>query len=127
MNRTLCSQIFVLVASIFFLAATLAPAHATDGFANGSDLKGWCDNMDMDDIHWGLCVGSITAAHDVVMTYQNAGVGGQAVCTLMSNSRNDIIQAVIEYMKQHPDDLEYSLGDVVLSALVDKFPCPSNE
>lgn len=46
------------------------PALATDGFASGADLKGWCDHMDLDDIHWGLCVGSITAAHDVIMTYQ---------------------------------------------------------
>lgn len=127
MNHTFRIRCLTLAASMFTLSLSPAPAHATDGFANGLDLKGWCDNMDRDDIHWGLCVGSITAAHDVVMTYQNAGVGGQAVCTLMSNSRSDIIQAVIAYMAQHPDELEYSLGDVVLSALVEKFPCPGNE
>ena len=127
MHRTLRSIPFALAASVVALSSAPAPAHATDGFASGSDLKGWCDNMEMDDIHWGLCVGSITAAHDVVMTYQNAGVGGQAVCTLISTSRNDVIQAVVEYMEQHPDELEYSLGDVVLSAMVEKFPCDITE
>ena len=126
MNRTLYSVSLALAASVLALSSAPAPAHATDGFASGLDLKGWCDNMNMDDIHWGLCVGSITAAHDVVMTYQNAGLGGQAVCTAMSTSRNDVVQAVIEYMAQHPDELEYSLGDVTLSAMAEKFPCSTN-
>ena len=112
------------------LAATLAlsllaalPAQATDGFASGGDLKLWCDNMHLDDVHWGLCVGSITAAHDIVMTYQNAGVAEGLVCTSMDQTRGDVVYAVTEFLKENPDHWDYSLGDAVLSALIDKFPC----
>lgn len=94
-----------------------------EGFANGLDLKGWCDNMDMDDIHWGLCVGSITAAHDVVMTYQQAGATNRVVCTPDGVTRGDAVYAVIGYLRENPDELQYSLGDVVVSALAEKFPC----
>lgn len=99
------------------------PAYATDGFASGGDLKLWCDNMDLKDVHWGLCVGSITAAHDVIMSYQNAGVGVGLVCTQMSQTRGDVVFAVIEYLNENPDHVDYSLGDAVLSALMAKFPC----
>ncbi|HEY9163341.1 MAG TPA: Rap1a/Tai family immunity protein [Magnetovibrio sp.] len=105
------------------LALGPVPAQATDGFSGGNDLKGWCDNMDADDIHWGLCVGSITAAHDMVMTYQEAGVQ-TVVCTTRDHTRGDVVQAVIDYLNENPDELDYSLGDVVLSALVEKYPCP---
>ena len=105
------------------LMAAPAPAQATDGFASGQDLLGWCENMDMDDIHWGLCVGSITAAHDMVMTYQAIGDVHSVVCTSMSHTRGDVVGAVINYMHENPGDLDYSLGDVVLSALANKFPC----
>lgn len=110
------------------LIASPAPASATDGFASGLDLKGWCDNMDLDDIHWGLCVGSITAAHDVIMTYQSvSGKDNATVCTSMSHTRGDVVFAVIDYLHENADQLDYSLGDVMLSALIDKFPCEEND
>lgn len=107
---------------VIALALAPVPAQATDGFSSGHDLKGWCDNMEADDIHWGLCVGSITAAHDVVMSYQAVGVQ-TIVCTTMDHSRGDVVEAVIEYLQEYPDELDFSLGDVVLSALVERFPC----
>lgn len=106
------------------MSALPGPALATDGFANGHDLNEWCSHMDLDDLNWGLCVGSITAGHDVIMTYQNFADVRQVVCTTEETSRGDVVFAVVEYMKENPSELEYSLGDVVLSALVDKFPCP---
>lgn len=122
MKRTPRSIIRIVTA--FFMAAALArPALATEGFASGLDLKGWCDNMGLDDVHWGLCVGSITAAHDVVMSYQGFGISAEAVCTKSNHARADVIEAVIAYMRENPDKLEHSLGDVVLTALVEKFPC----
>lgn len=113
-----------LLSALALVAFALAtPAHATDGFASGRDLKNWCDNMDMNDVHWGLCVGSITAAHDMVMTYQNAGVANDLVCTTMDHTRGDVVFAVVDYLNRNPYDLDYSLGDVVLSAMIEQFPC----
>lgn len=119
MNRILSRFALPVLA---LLALSPVAAEATDGFSGGDDLKGWCDNMDLDDIHWGLCVGSITAAHDVIMTYQSAGVT-MIVCTETKHTRGDVVQAVIDYMNENPNELDYSLGDVVLSALVEKYPC----
>lgn len=115
--------ILPIVIAAALIALAPAPSQATEGFANGYDLKGWCDNMEMDDIHWGLCVGSITAAHDVVMTYQQAGATDRVICTPEGITRGDAVYAVIDYLYEHERDLEYSLGDVVVSALADKFPC----
>lgn len=117
------SPIPVIAVVLAVLAFTPAPAGATDGFASGADLKSWCDNMDMDDIHWGLCVGSITAAHDVIMTYQASGAANDLVCTYMQHTRGDVVFAVMEFLKENPEYMDYSLGDAVLSAMIDKFPC----
>ena len=116
-------RLFRAIVTAVALLALPLPAFATDGFASGADLKGWCDNMELDDIHWGLCVGSITAAHDIVMTYQQADAANEVVCTTMSTTRADVVYAVIQYMDENAHDLDYSLGDVVLSAMADKFPC----
>ena len=120
--KPLGSRFLVLLAAML-LAFTPATTQATEGFANGNDLKGWCENMEMDDIHWGLCVGSITAAHDVIMTYQEAGATARVVCTPETITRGDAVYAVIDYLQENPGELQYSLGDVVVSALAEKFPC----
>ena len=80
--------------------------------------------MERDDIHWGLCVGSITAAHDMVMTYQNFDDMNKLVCIQSEDTRGDVVAAVIDYMAENPESLDYSLGDLVLSALMERFPCP---
>lgn len=111
---------FALIAVI---SLTPHMAHATEAFSGARDLKGWCDNMDMDDVHWGLCVGSITAVHDAAMTYQGFEDMSQLVCTTDTTTRGHVVMAVRTYMDAHPEDLDYSLGDVVLAALVEEFPC----
>jgi len=118
MKRT--ATLLSLALSAFLITT---PTQATDGFANGLDLKGWCDNMDLNDIHWGLCVGSITAAHDVIMSYQQADAVNTVVCTTLDITRGDAVFAVIDYLNENPGELDYSLGDVVLTALAEKFPC----
>jgi len=112
-------------ALFLFVALNLISPHvlATEAFSGARDLKGWCDNMDMDDVHWGLCVGSITAAHDVAMTYQGFDDMSQLICTTTTTTRGAVVTAVRAYMDDHPEDLDYSLGDVVLAALIEKFPC----
>lgn len=122
MRRNVRSTIKLLPLAVSAFLIT-APVQATDGFASGLDLKGWCDNMDLNDIHWGLCVGSITAAHDVIMSYQEAGAVNTVVCTTLSITRGDAVFAVVDYLNENPNDLDYSLGDVVLTALAEKFPC----
>jgi len=112
--------------TLFLFAALSFSPHttfATEAFSGAHDLKGWCDNMDMDDVHWGLCVGSITAVHDAAMTYQGFEDMSQLVCTTDTTTRGNVVMAVRSYMDDHPEDLDYSLGDVVLAALIDKFPC----
>jgi len=121
MKRTL--PLIPLLMAAVLIAAPFSDTQASDGFASGTNLKDWCDNLERNDIHWGLCVGSITAAHDMVMTYQAADVALQVVCTDMTTTRGDVVVSVIDYLHEHPNELDYSLGDVVLSALVEKFPC----
>lgn len=99
------------------------PAVATEAFSGGESLKGWCDNMDDRDLHWGLCVGSIISAHDTIMAYQNFENMEQLVCIAPEVTRGEVVAAVIDYMNMHPEDLDYSLGDLVLVALIARYPC----
>jgi len=117
--RALTALVFVAL-----LGLPPHPASATEAFSGARDLTGWCANMERDDIHWGLCVGSITAAHDIIMTYQAQVDMEQLVCTSDETTRGDVVNAVIAYMNEHPEEQDYSLGDVITSALMDKFPCP---
>jgi len=111
----------------FFLFAVISVtplmANATEAFSGARDLKGWCDNMDEDDVHWGLCVGSITAVHDTAMTYQGFDDMSQLICTTDTTTRGNVVTAVRSYMDEHPEDLDYSLGDVVMAALIESYPC----
>ena len=113
-------------AALLLLAAITFTPHtalATEAFSGARDLKGWCDNMDADDVHWGLCVGSITAVHDTAMTYQGFDDMSQLICTTDKTTRGNVVTAVRTYMDEHPEDLDYSLGDVVLAALIESYPC----
>ncbi|HEY9079669.1 Rap1a/Tai family immunity protein [Magnetovibrio sp.] len=112
-------------ALLLFAALALPPhsASATEAFSGARDLRGWCGNMAVDDVHWGLCVGSITAVHDTVMTYQGFDDMNQLVCTNETTTRGDVVTRVMQYMDDHPEDMEYSLGDVVLAALIEYYPC----
>ena len=115
---------WALAGALALSVAVCAPtAAATEAFSGGADLKLWCDNMDRDDIYWGLCVGSITAAHDMIMSYQNFEDAHELVCIAPETSRGDIVFAVREHINEHPEQLDYSLGDLVLTALINKFPC----
>lgn len=107
----------------FLLTLLPLPAMATEGFSDGHELLEWCDAMETEDISWGLCVGSITAVHDTIMTYQNADAVNIVVCTTMMTTRGDVVKAVISNMRRNPEQLDYALGDVVLEALAEEFPC----
>ncbi len=106
------------------LLGSIAVVHATDGFSTGEDLSAWCEAMDEDDTQWGLCVGSITVATDMVQTYQAAADVKLAVCLPRGATRRDVVDAVQHYMADHPDELDFALGDVVFAALTMEFPCP---
>lgn len=120
---TVLRHLFVSSVLLILFVSAPPPASSTEAFSGAADLKGWCENMDHDDVHWGLCVGSITAAHDMVMTYQNFEDMADLVCIRPTDTRGDVVTAVMEYMDEHPEELDYSLGDLVLAALIDKFPC----
>ncbi len=113
-----------MIPALLGLLLFLSPqAYATDAFSGAEDLYGWCSSMDKDDVHWGLCVGSVTAVHDTIMTYQSFEDMRQIVCIGPSISRGDLVIAVMEYMHDHPEDMDLSLGDVVFSALRRTYPC----
>ena len=99
------------------------PAFATDAFSGAEDLYGWCSSMDKDDVHWGLCVGSVAAVHDTIMTYQSFEEMREVICIGADVSRGDLVITVMEYMTENPDVMDYSLGDVVFTALRDAYPC----
>ena len=114
-----------LIIALFMPALFAAPstAGATEGFSTGHNLKEWCDKMDSEDLSWGLCVGSITAGFDMIMTYQNSPNIVKSVCLPKGATRADVLRELVAYMKEHPGDLKYSLGDLLFAGYVDKFPC----
>ena len=115
---TLCISVLAL-----FSALTLSsPTHGTEAFSGAEDLYGWCSSMDKDDVHWGLCVGSVAAAHDTIMTYQSFEEMRQVICIGPNTSRGDLVITVMEYMNDNPNVIDYSLGDVVFSALREAYP-----
>jgi len=112
-----------LVFALVGLMLVPAGASATEGFSTGKDLQKWCQDMNTDDTAWGLCVGSITAVHDTIMTYQNTGTVKVVVCPPAQSTREDTLKAVLAYIEEEPQGLIYSLGDFVFAALAGKWPC----
>ena len=117
------STIYLFAIALSGALLLARPALATDAFSGAEDLQGWCSSMEKDDVHWGLCVGSITAVHDTIMTYQSFEDMRKIVCVGPNITRGDLVITVMEYMQDHPENMDFSLGDVVFTALREAYPC----
>ncbi|MCW8917124.1 MAG: Rap1a/Tai family immunity protein [Magnetovibrio sp.] len=118
------SRLFQFTLSVVVIGVMATPVgHATEAFSGAEDLRGWCSSMDNDDVHWGLCVGSVAAAHDTIMTYQSFDDMRKIVCVNPTITRGDLVITVMEFMETHPEYMDLSLGDVVFSALREAYPC----
>lgn len=119
----LIMKILNILGMVFYLALSMN-ANATEGFSTGADLVDWCKRMNnKDDTAWGLCVGSITAAYDMIMTYQSGNGIPRLVCTPKGITRGKALNNILAYVKAHPETLKYSLGDTLLGAYVSVYPC----
>lgn len=72
------------------------------------------------DTDYGYCAGYITSIADVLMQYE---LYGYSACFSNTIKSQQLIDNVIAYLKNHPEEVPQPAKEVVARALATAFPC----
>ena len=105
-----------LVAS---LAAAALPARAAGEFMTGKVLKvgleGWVNDSSDETVRDSVAFGYVIGVHDAM--------SGTVVCSGDDVTQGLVVQAVLQYLRSHPETLNNSADTVVVAALKGVWPC----
>jgi hypothetical protein len=104
---------FVVLAIIF------GTPSANAAFDNGNKLLEYCESTDP--FYLGACVGHITAISDTLAT-QN-GVNGYFACPPADATRQQLMDVVTHWLREHPEARHYAANGITARALSEAFPC----
>jgi hypothetical protein len=109
-------RLFVLATAWILVAG--APAKTYGGFYSGNDLLRVCEKERNT-----TCVGYILGVADT----QNASVRNERrrVCIPERAEPRQLVDLVLAYLKEKPQERHWEAWTIVHNALVASFPCPS--
>ena len=114
MNTTLRLALFM---------TTLVSPVSFAGFENGEALLSKC--LSENGYSFGVCRGYLEGIHEAQEALIHWGKADPVFCPPRGVTPGQLKTIVIEHMKQHPEDLHFSAGSIVINALSVAFP-PSN-
>ena len=110
---------------VAFLCVLAAPVVAQpSGRVSGNELMDFC--APNDDLPPFMCLGYILGAADFIGAQIEAGGTQRTVglCLPSSVTRRQKFEVVMKYLQEHPEQRHYDAAGLILSALVQAFPCP---
>ena len=108
----------LLVAAILFMASVSAHAEQI----SGRELLAFCVEHEPGEAK-GYCDGYITAAIETHATWALWDRLERVFCFPKGDKFTHAYGAVIEYLKAHPQELDYEASSLVLNSLNLAFPC----
>jgi hypothetical protein len=122
------SSIILLVS--FFVSS---PASAGVGYTDGNKILSACNELsellnyrfELDSFEAGRCWGYIAASTDIfkVMKYGSSRI----VCIPEEKEVSDYVRIVLDYLNEHPKDLEHPAFQLITKAFAEIFPCPQTQ
>ncbi len=98
-----------------------------EGFISGSQLLDYClqarDKERTASHEAGRCFGFISGVTDLHDILISEGIVKPSYCPPGNVSLIRMVNVVVEYLQQHPEDLHYSASSLVMAAYADAFPC----
>ena len=117
---------FVLLFVAAFLAFSSSSVMA-EGFVDGREILGPClqarDKMTTASHDAGRCFGFLSGVADLYDIMTSEGLVKPSYCPPVNVSLIRMINVVVNYLQQHPEDLHYSASSLVMAAYADAFPC----
>ena len=110
--------------------------YGIEGFVSGNILLEKCEDYGIEtggNVDTGRCAGYVMGAVDTHDVYVDWGMikpdwclpeTGVMTSLNGSHGQHPLVQVVVKYMKEHPQDLHQAAGALVAAALKDTFPCP---
>jgi hypothetical protein len=120
---------------IFLFALILIPSSSVAelGFTDGNKILSSCNELikiidsqlELDSFEAGRCWGYISASTDIykVMKYGSSGI----VCLPEGLEVSQLVRVIIEYLNEHPKDLNRPAFMLITNALAETFPCPQTQ
>ena len=119
----------ILLISIFVSSTAFAGV----GYTDGNKILSACSelskllhyNFELDSFEAGRCWGYITASTDTfkVMKYGSSRI----VCIPEEKGVSDYVRIVLDYLNEHPEDLEHPAFQLITKAFAEIFPCPQTQ
>jgi hypothetical protein len=108
-----------LLMALTVSAVTVLPAQATGEFMTGRILKvgleGFVSETSDELVRDAIAFGYVIGVHDAL--------SGTLICSGDEVTQGLVIQAVLQYMRAHPETLDDSADTVVVAALKGVWPC----
>lgn len=110
-----------------------SPASADKTYTDGNELLCACTELikvldsqiELDSFKAGKCWGYISASTHI---YQVMNHGpSRVVCLPEGVEVSHILNIVIEYLKEHPKELDHPAFFLISTALSQRFPCPRTQ
>lgn len=108
-----------LLMALSVSAVSVLPAQATGEFMTGRTLKigleGWVSKDSDELVRDSAAFGYVIGVHDAL--------SGTLICSGDDVTQGLVVQAVLQYMRAHPESLGNSADTVVVAALKGVWPC----
>ena len=91
-------------------------------FLTGNKLLEFCESDDY--VNVGHCLGYLGSAKDTHQVLVEWGYLPPQMCVHPDATLGQLRQVVLKYFKEHPQELHFAAGSLVLNALGEAFPCP---
>ena len=119
----------------FLLLAVLISSSASEGieFTDENKILTSCTELsrllhfqlELDSFEAGKCWGYISANIDVFNPVKYGS--SRIVCIPEDKEPSDLVKILIEYLKEHPNDLNDPANQLIIKAFSEIYPCPQTE
>jgi hypothetical protein len=121
-----------IISTLVFLISlfVFSPSYAGVGYTDGNKILSACSELskllqyhfELDSFEAGRCWGYISASTDIhqVMRYGSSPI----VCIPEDKEVSDYVTIVIEYLNEHPQELDHRAFELITKAFAEVFPCP---
>ncbi len=110
--------IAAIVISFGFGIASEAKAQEIAFYDTAAVLEQFCTSRY--DTDYGYCAGFITSVADILLQYE---LYGYSACFSSAIKSQQLIDNVVSYLKDHPEEITKPAKEVAAKALATAFPC----
>jgi hypothetical protein len=90
-------------------------------YVSGNDLLTWCKEIE-EDGNTDACLSYVAGVSDT-LAWQAIVYRESIICRRRDVTQGQLGRIVLEFLREHPDDLEYAASSLVRFALTEAFPC----